>query len=226
MPSPYVGPRQAYSNRSRRPAATPNATRSRPLITPSSHLPLPVRPAVSTTRLRACPWCPLRLAPPQARLLRSRACYMCKNHYTVGRRVLPPTLPGVRRAQPRQARRSHRPHRQERPTHRRPRQDRHVYRAATASRRRPHDDHHPLSERCRAPLRRDARQRRLAAPATHRRDRPSRPRSGRRARGLRGRAGPTGHSDQQRRPDGAPSPRLLRCARRGGAHPRRRNLST
>ena len=136
-----------------------------------------------------------------------------------GRRVLPPALPGVRRVQPGQARRPHRPHRPQRAAHRRPRQDRHVHRAAAAPRRRAHDDHHPLPERRRAPLRRHAGQRRLAAPAARRGHRPARPGSGRRARRHGGRARSAGHPDQQRGADGAPLPRLLRRARRGGAHP-------
>ena len=44
-------------------------------------------------------------------LLRSRACYMCKTHYTVVDAFYHQLCPAVRRTQPRQARRSHRPHR-------------------------------------------------------------------------------------------------------------------
>ena len=143
-----------------------------------------------------------------------------------GRRVLPPALSRVRGVQPGQARGPHRPHRPPRAADRRARQDRHVHRAAAAPRRRAHDDHHPLPERRRAPVRRDARQRRLAAPAAGGRHRPARPGPGRRARRRGGRAGSAGHPDQQRGPDGAPLPRFLRGAGRGGAQPRRRNWST
>ena len=44
----------------------PSATRWRPPITPSPRPPPPVRPAASTTKLRACRSCPLRSEPPQA----------------------------------------------------------------------------------------------------------------------------------------------------------------
>ena len=67
MPSQCAGLPRASSSRSRTPAATPSATRWRPPITPSPQPPPPVRPAASTTRLRACPWCPLRSGPAQAR---------------------------------------------------------------------------------------------------------------------------------------------------------------
>ena len=60
------------------------------------------------------------------------------------RRVLPPALPVLRRAQPRAPRRAHRPERTPRAAHRRPGEDRDVHRAAPAARRRPHDDHDAL----------------------------------------------------------------------------------
>ena len=61
---------------------TPNATRWRPPTMPSPPLPRPVRPAASTTKPRACPG--VHCAGASAgTLLRSRACYMCKNRYTV-----------------------------------------------------------------------------------------------------------------------------------------------
>ena len=44
-------------------------------------------------------------------LLRSRACYMCKTHYTLVDAFYHQLCPDVRRPQPRQTRRPHRPHR-------------------------------------------------------------------------------------------------------------------
>ena len=108
--------------------------------------------AASTTRPRACrsPRPPTgatagTLQQP-ARLLRLQA------PLPRGRRLLPPALPGLRRAQPRPPRRPHRPDRPARAAHRRPGQDRHVHRAAAAARRRAHHDHHalPATTRCAA----------------------------------------------------------------------------
>ena len=82
MPSPCAGPPRACSSRSRRHAATPSATRWRPPTTPSPRPPPPARPAASTTRPRACRWCPPRPGPRAGTLLRARACYICKNRYT------------------------------------------------------------------------------------------------------------------------------------------------
>ena len=66
-----------------------------------------------------------------------------------------------------------------------------------------------------APVHRDGRQRRLAAPVADRRHRPARPGAGDRAGRLGDRAGPAGHPDQQRRPDRPALPRRVRPARRG-----------
>ena len=71
-------------------------------------------------------------------LLKSRACYICKQHYTQVDAFYHQLCPECARVQPREARRPHRPHRQARPAHRRPRQDRHAHRAAAAARRRAH----------------------------------------------------------------------------------------
>jgi len=144
------------------------------------------------------------IALPQGRCFGSRACYMCKNHYTLvdafyhqlcpsaphsatPSATLAPTSPVGAPCLPVAAPRS----------------------ACTlrcdCSATAPTRLSPPASERRRTPLQCDARQCRLAAPAAHRGHRPARPSSGRRARGHRGRAGPAGHPDQQRCADGAPS---------------------
>ena len=126
-----------------------------------------------------------------------------------GGRLLPPALPGLRRAQPQPPGRPHRPDRPAGAAHRRPREDRHVHRAAAAARRRAHHDHHAVPARRGAPLHGHAGQRGLVAPAAGGRHRSARPGAGGGAGrlGRRGRA--AGHSDQQRRPDGTPLARLL-----------------
>ncbi len=105
-----------------------------------------------------------RTAMPFAgELIKARACYICKEDYTLVDAFLPPALPRLRVDEPRKRDGPHRPHRQARPAHRRPRQDRHVHRAAAAARRRTHDDHHALPARRGAPVLVAARQCRLAA---------------------------------------------------------------
>ena len=123
-----------------------------------------------------------RRADQPARLLHLQARLHAR------RRVLPLALPLLRRAEPRQARPAHRPHRQAGAAHRRARQDRHVHRAAAAPRRRPHHDHDPLPPRRRTPLLRARGQRRLDPPAQGRRHRPARPDPGGRAGRRRRRA--------------------------------------
>ena len=129
-----------------------------------------------------------------------------------GRRVLPPALPGLRRAEPRHARRPHRPDRPARAAHRRPRQDRHVHRAAAAARRRAHHDHHPLPATTRS-----AASRRMpdSADWLHRlrivgidlRD----PAQVVALADSVAAAGPARHPDQQRRADRAPLARRVRA---------------
>ncbi len=136
-----------------------------------------------------------------------------------GRRVLPPAVPELRGDQPRPPGRPHRPHRSARAAHRWPREDRHVHRAAPAARRRAHHHHHPVPGRRGAPVHRDARQRRLAAPAAGGRHRPAGPGAGRRAGRLGGRGRPAGHPDQQRRADRPPIARCVRAAGGRGVRP-------
>ena len=83
MPSPYVGPPQAYLNQSRRLAATPSATRWRPPITPLSRPPPPARRVVIDDETQGLPLVSTAVGAAAGTLLRSRACYMCKNHYTL-----------------------------------------------------------------------------------------------------------------------------------------------
>ena len=78
-------------------------------------------------------------------LIEPRACYICKQPYTRGRRLLPPALPRLRRLQPRPPRRDHRPVRQAGAADRWPREDRHVHRPPPPPRRRRHHDHDPVS---------------------------------------------------------------------------------
>ena len=135
------------------------------------------------------------------------------------RRVLPPALSRLRRAQPRAPRRAHRPDRAPRAAHRRAGEDRDVHRAAPAARRGAHDDHDALPARRGPALRRDGGQRRLDRPAARRRRRPARPGPGHRARGRGRRPGPARHPHQQRRADRAPLARGVRAPgrRRAGA---------
>ncbi|CAK7286779.1 Oxidoreductase [Streptomyces misionensis JCM 4497] len=121
-----------------------------------------------------------------------------------GRLLLPPALSEVRRAEPGQAGRPRRPHRQARPAHRRPGQDRHVHRAAAAARRRAHDDHHPVPQGRHPPLQGDGGLRGLAAPPGGRRHRPARPGAGGGPGRAGRRGGSAGHPDQQRDADRAP----------------------
>ena len=92
-------------------------------------------------------------------LIRSRPCYICKQHYTQVDAFYHQLCPECAAVQPQQARRPHRPDRPPGPADRRPGQDRHVHRAPAAPRRRAHHHHHPLPQGRRPPLRRHGGQR-------------------------------------------------------------------
>ena len=145
-----------------------------------------------------------------------RACYVCKQRYVEVDAFYHQLCPAC--AARNHARRDARTdlHRAPRAAHRRAGEDRHVHRAAAAARRRAHDDHDALPARRRPALRRDGRQRRLAA-------------TGCAIVGIDLRdpgqvvaladevaaAGPARHPHQQRRADRAPLARGLRAPGRG-----------
>ena len=152
-------------------------------------------------------------------LVRARACYVCKQRYrevdAFYHQLCPPCA--ARHHERREARTDLTGRRAA--AHRRAGEDRDVHRAAPAARRCAHDDHDAVPARRGPAVHRDGRQRRVAAPAARRRDRPARPRAGARARRRRRRAGTARHPHQQRRPDGAPLAGGLRAPgrRRAGA---------
>ena len=163
---------------------------------------------------------PLTSTAPGAsagRLLVPRACYVCKQKYVDVDAFYHQLCPACSVVG--HAKREARTDLTGPPgaAHRRAGEDRDVHRAAAAARRcRPHD-HHPVPARRRAPLRRAARQRRLAAPAAGGRHRPARPRPGDRARRRRPWPRAARHPHQQRRPDGPAQPGRLRAAGQGRA---------
>ena len=173
-----AGHRPALQDGQAAPARGAARRRSSPPTAPSPPPPPPARRAGSTTRPQGIPLASTAAGRERrARCCGPRACYICKTAlHARSTRSTTSSARTARRCNRAKRGRPHRPDRAAGAAHRRPGQDRHVHRAAAAARRRAHHDHHPVPERRGAPLRRDARQRRLAAPAADRRHRPARPR--------------------------------------------------
>ena len=211
------------SRRSRSSGAPSGARRSSPTTPRSPRRPRPARPAGSTTRRRACRCAARANGASAGTLLRARACYVCKQRYVEVDAFYHQLCPAC--AALNHARRDARTDL----TGRRAlltggRAKIGMYIALRLLR---DGAHTTITTRfprdAVAPLRRDGRQRRLAAPPAHRRHRPARPRPGRRARRRRRRAGPARHPHQQRRADRPP---LARAPTRTSPPPSRRRCPT